>query len=149
MIELFTQQHYRESIEPDADLSPLFKDIFLFHWKEESQHAILDELEWRRHDESLTPAARDKAVDEFIELAIAIDALLRDQSSSDAEYFGMTCGRSLGTEAFEAVKVGLFKAYRYQYILSGAQHPHFLKVLGGLIDDDQSKRIEAAVASLQ
>ena len=52
-IELFTQAHYRESIEPDADLSPLFKDVFLFHWQEESQHAILDELEWRREDATL------------------------------------------------------------------------------------------------
>ena len=31
-------------------LSELFKDVFLFHWREESQHAILDELEWVRHD---------------------------------------------------------------------------------------------------
>ena len=47
-IELFTQAHYRASIEPDANLSPLWKDVFLFHWREESQHAILDELELRR-----------------------------------------------------------------------------------------------------
>ena len=47
-IELFTQLHYRQSIEPDAELSELFKDVFLFHWREESQHAILDELEWVR-----------------------------------------------------------------------------------------------------
>ena len=47
-IELFTQAHYRSSIEPDTELSELWKDVFLFHWKEESQHAILDELEWRR-----------------------------------------------------------------------------------------------------
>ena len=44
-IELFTQAHYRSSIEPDANLSELYKDVFLYHWKEESQHAILDELE--------------------------------------------------------------------------------------------------------
>ena len=43
-IELFTQVHYRQSIEPDAALSELYKDVFLYHWKEESQHAILDEL---------------------------------------------------------------------------------------------------------
>ena len=52
-IELFTQAHYRESIEPDAELSALCKDVFLFHWQEESQHAILDELEWRREDAKL------------------------------------------------------------------------------------------------
>ena len=36
------EHHYRESIDPDVALSPLFKDVFLFHWKEESQHAIID-----------------------------------------------------------------------------------------------------------
>ena len=55
-IELFTQAHYRQSIEPDADLSELWKDVFLFHWKEESQHAILDELEWQREDAKLDAA---------------------------------------------------------------------------------------------
>ena len=30
---------------PTRNLSELWKDVFLFHWKEESQHAILDELE--------------------------------------------------------------------------------------------------------
>src|SRR3954462_1368956 len=40
-IELFTQLHYRQSINPDTALSELFKDVFLYHWKEECQHAIL------------------------------------------------------------------------------------------------------------
>src|SRR6266480_5911457 len=33
-IELFTQLHYRQSIDSDPQLSELFKDVFLFHWKE-------------------------------------------------------------------------------------------------------------------
>jgi hypothetical protein len=72
-IELFTQLHYRQSIDPDTELSELFKDVFLYHWKEESQHAILDELEWVRHDAGLTAEERDLAVDEFIELVAAVD----------------------------------------------------------------------------
>ena len=67
-IELFTQLHYRQSMEPDAELSELFKDVFLYHWWGESQHAILDELEWVRHDAGLTPEQRDRAVDEYIGL---------------------------------------------------------------------------------
>src|SRR5499426_1316884 len=63
-IELFTQAHYRQSIEPDRELSELWKDVFLFHWKEESQHAILDELEWRREDARVSPAQRDQGVDD-------------------------------------------------------------------------------------
>src|SRR6187455_2755749 len=76
-IELFTQLHYRQSIEPDGELSELFKDVFLYHWREESQHAILDELEWVRVDAALTAQQRDKAVDELIELVAAVDGILQ------------------------------------------------------------------------
>ncbi len=94
-IELFTQLHYRQSIDSDPQLSELFKDIFLFHWKEESQHAILDELEWVRHDAGLTPEQRDSAVDEFIELVAAVDGILQAQAKADAGYFMTTCGRAV------------------------------------------------------
>src|ERR1700748_1137311 len=75
-IELFTQLHYRQSIDPDPELSELFKDVFLYHWREESQHAILDELEWVRHDSGLTAEERDWAVDDFIELVAAVAGIL-------------------------------------------------------------------------
>ena len=53
-IEPFTQQHYQKSIEPEGNLSELFKDLFLFHWKEEeATHAIMDELEWPWEDRNL------------------------------------------------------------------------------------------------
>src|SRR5213594_3122910 len=45
-IELFVLAHFRQAIEPDSELSELWKDVFTFHAREESQHAILDELEW-------------------------------------------------------------------------------------------------------
>lgn len=32
-IELFTQEHYKASIDPDSDLSELYKDVFLFTGK--------------------------------------------------------------------------------------------------------------------
>ena len=83
-IELFTQLHYRQSIDPDTELSELFKDVFLYHWREESQHAILDELEWVRHDAELTAEQRDRAVDEFIELVAAVDGILQAQAKADA-----------------------------------------------------------------
>src|SRR5215470_17855227 len=92
-IELFTQIHYRQSIEPDENLSPLFKDVFLYHWKEESQHAILDELEWVRYDRNMSLEGRDKAVGEFIELVAAVDGILQVQAADDSNYFAETCGR--------------------------------------------------------
>jgi hypothetical protein len=148
-IELFTQLHYRQSIEPDDELSELFKDVFLYHWKEESQHAILDELEWKRHNAGLTADERDRAVDEFIELVGAVDGILQAQAAADAGYFAANCGRAVGEEEADAIEAGFLKAYRWQYIHSGAAHPTFGKVLFGLITEDQGQRIQAALATLQ
>jgi hypothetical protein len=147
-IELFTQLHYRQSIEHDGELSGLFKDVFLYHWKEESQHAILDELEWKRHDVGVTPDERDQAVDEFIELVGVVDGILQAQATADTDYFSATCGREVGREETTAIEQGFLKAYRWQYIHSGALHPTFVKVLSGLITEDQGQRIQSALATL-
>jgi len=148
-IELFTQLHYSQSIAPDAELSELFKDVFLFHWKEESQHAILDELEWVRADAEVTAEARDRAVDEFIELVAAVDGIVRSQAKSDAVYFAAACGRAVNEAEARAIEAAFLKAYRWQYIHSGAGHSHFGKVLTTLTTKDQGERIQAALATLQ
>jgi hypothetical protein len=148
-IELFTQSHYRQSIDPDGQLSELFKDVFLYHWKEESQHAILDELEWERHDATLTSDGRDRAVQEFIELVGAVDGILQMQAAADASYFTANCGRVVNENEATAIEAGFLKAYRWQYIHSGAAHPIFRKVLSRLITEDQGQRIAAALATLQ
>ena len=147
-IELFTQLHYRQSIEADSGVSELFKDVFLYHWKEESQHAILDELEWMRHDAQLTGEQRDLAVEEFIELVAAVDGILQAQAKADAGYFAEKCGRAVDEVEARAIEAGFLKAYRWQYIHSGAQHPHFGKVLSSLITQSQGERIQAALATL-
>jgi len=88
-VELFTQSHYQQSIEPEENLSPLFKDVFMYHWRKECQHAILDEIEWKREDAKLTPAQQ------------------------------------------ELVRALMLKAHRWQYIVTGVQHPYFQRVLTG------------------
>jgi hypothetical protein len=147
-IELFTQSHYRESIREDADLSELYKDVFLFHWKEECQHAIMDELEWRRIDAGISPAARDIAVDELIQLVGAVDGIVQAQAAADAEYFVRTCGRRLSTWQTDMVQQTVLEAYRFQYILSGARHPHFASTLAALTTDAQLGRIHDALGGL-
>jgi hypothetical protein len=148
-VELFTQLHYRQSIEPDTGLSELFKDVFLYHWREESQHAILDELEWLRHDAEINPEQRDQAVNEFIELVAAVDGILQSQAKADASYFTAKCGRLVDMVEAQAIEAAFLKAYRWQYIHSGAQHPHFGEVLSGLITEKQGQRVQTALATLQ
>ena len=126
-----------------------FRDVFFFHWKEESQHAILDELEWVRHDAGITAQQRDAAVDEFIALVAAVDGILQAQAKADASYFVKTCGRAIDAAEAQAIEAAFLKAYRWQYIHSGAQHPHFGKVLTSLITEDQGGRIQSALATLQ
>jgi len=147
-IELFTQLHYRESIHPDADLSELWKDVFLFHWKEESQHAVMDEMEWLRENEKLTPEQRDAAVDDLIGLVGAVDGILRAQSKADADYFLITAGRAFTSEEAAAVRATLLRAYRWQYIVSGVQEPRFNEVLGSMITPAQGERIASALKPL-
>jgi hypothetical protein len=147
-IELFSQAHYRQSIEPDRDLSELWKDVFLFHWKEESQHAILDELEWQRENAKLDARQRDGAVTDLIALVAAVDGILQVQAAADTDYFLRICGRTFGKAEVEKLRETMLKAYRWQYIGSGVQDERFQKVLGGMISDAQMQRIGAALAPL-
>ena len=100
-IELFSQAHYRSSIDPETQIDPLWKDVFLFHWKEESQHAIIDEMEWLREDERLDNAQRDQAVDELIGLVGAVDGICQMQAKADAGYFVQVAGRMFDDRADE------------------------------------------------
>jgi len=147
-IELFTQAHYRSSIEPDANLSELYKDVFLFHWREESQHAILDELEWRRENANLSGAQRDQAVEDLIALVGAVDGLLQMQAAADADYFLTICGRAFGARETERLRAHVLKAYRWQYIVSGVEEPRFTAILGDMITPEHYARIGAALAPI-
>lgn len=147
-LELFTQSHFQQSIEPDAQLSPLWRDVFRFHWLEEAQHAVLDELEWLREDRRLTPAQRDAAVDDLIALVGAVDGILQAQSAADAEYFAAICGRRIDATELASIRSSLLKAYRWQYIETGVTHPHFGTLLARLTTDAQRERIGAALTPL-
>lgn len=147
-IELFVLAHYHSSIDPDDNLSELWKDVFLHHAREESQHAILDEMEWIQEDARLTAAQRDQAVNDLIALVGAVDGILVAQAAEDARYFTATAGRSFSAAEAERIHTTLLRAYRWQYIVSGVQDPRFQKVLGPMISAAQFGRIAAALAPI-
>jgi hypothetical protein len=147
-IELFVQAHYRASIAPQDDLSELWKDVFLFHWKEESQHAILDEIELISEDRKLNSAQRSAAVDDLIALVGAVDGILQAQAQADASYFIQASATAFTEQQREQIQQKVLKAYRWQYIVSGVMEPRFQKVLFGLVDESQAVRIKNALAPL-
>ena len=147
-IELFTQAHYRASIAAEADICELWRDVFLFHWKEESQHAVLDELEFLGADARLTPAQRDLAVGELIELVGAVDQILEAQAAADATWFLDVARGDFSAVQREKVAATFLKAYRWQYIVSGVMQPRFQKVLFGTLSPAQVERVNGALAPL-
>jgi hypothetical protein len=147
-IELFTQAHYRSSIEGDTDLCPLWKDVFRYHWMEESQHAVLDELEWRRADARISAADREQAVSDLIDLVGAVDGIVRMQASADAEYVLQVASRHYTPDEEAAVFDLVLRAYRSQYIVSGVTQPRFGEVLQELVTPAQMARIGQALAPI-
>jgi hypothetical protein len=119
-----------------------------FHWLEESQHAVLDELEWRRHDAALDAGARERAVGELIELVGAVDGMLQVQSAADAEYFLAIMERTLSPDEAERVAATFLAAYRHQYIASGIRDTRFVEVLESLISAPAFERIQSALSPL-
>lgn len=148
-IELFTQVHYRESIERDEQLSDLYRDVFRFHWLEECQHAVIDEIEWSREDRNLSAAERDIAVDDLIALLRLLDDLVCTQSSADAGYFMRLCERTFSPAEQQQIRDTMRRAYRWQYIGSGVQHPQFVKMLSSMVTRQQLQRVQSAIAEIQ
>jgi hypothetical protein len=147
-IELFVQSHYDMSIAPQEELCPVFKDVFRYHWKDECQHVILDELEWTAEHAQLSLSERDRAVDDFIALVAAVDGILQAQSRSDAGYFIRSIGRTVSDEDTLKIEATVLAAYRWQYIISGVQHRHFGRLLTSMTTPTQMSRIQAALAPI-
>jgi hypothetical protein len=148
LIELFTQLHYQRSIEPEDNLSPLWKDVFKYHWLEEVQHAMLDEIEWAKEHDRLTMRQKEQAVDDLIELVGAVDGILQAQAAADARYFIAIAGRRYTGEEEAGIGALLLRAYRWQYIASGVQHTYFARLLTGMTTEAQMGRIQVALAPI-
>ncbi|MDT7838001.1 hypothetical protein N4G63_022685 (plasmid) [Aquabacterium sp. OR-4] len=147
-IELFTQVHYRQSIGTQPGLSPIFRDIFLYHWREESQHAILDELEWRRVHRTLDTIGRDQGVDGLIVLVAAVDGIVQTQAQADAACFEQWIARRLPERERQRLRTVLLQAYRWQYIGSGVRDARFAALLEALTTPVQRQRLQRALAPL-
>jgi len=147
-IELFVQSHYDQSIAPRAEICPLFKDVFYYHWKDECQHVMLDELEWTAEYAKLSAEERDRGVDDLIGLVGAVDGILQAQAAADAEYFLAIAARDFSDSEKKAIGACVLAAYRWQYIISGVQHLHFGRLLTSMTTPAQMERIQKALAPI-
>ncbi len=90
----------------------------------------------------MTPKQIDSSVTDLIDLVRMLDRILQEQASADGEYFCSCAGIYLDRMQSNAVKACLLKAYRLQYIVSGARIERFQRAMASKVAAQQIERIE-------
>ena len=147
-IELFTQAHYRASIEPDDDAFRAVEGRVPLPLEGGVAARDARRAGVVREDAKLDTAQRDAAVDDLIALVGAVDGILQAQAKADARYFCDIAGMANDAGRATQIEAAVLKAYRWQYIVSGVMEPRFQKVLFSLVDEEQAARIQNALAPL-
>jgi hypothetical protein len=146
MIEWFTQLHYVEHVRDHAELDELFRDILRFHWIDESRHARMDSLLIDEVAAGLTPDQREGAIDQLLELGGAVDGLLGQQIELDIDALQQATGRAFTEVEREEIRTHQRHAYRWTFLVSGLQHPNFVRIVEQVTDTGTNKIATAAQA---
>jgi hypothetical protein len=146
MIEWFTQLHYVEHVRDRGELDELFRDILRFHWIDESRHARLDSLLIDEIASGLGADQRDRALSELLELGTAIDQLLAQQVEMDIDTLERAAGRIFSESEREHIRVNQQRAYRWTFLVSGLEHPDFVRTVSRLSATGPERLAVAATA---
>lgn len=147
LIEWFTQLHYLEHVRDCAELDALFRDILKFHWIDESQHAKADSLLIGEVAAGLREDAREAAIDELLELGMAIDGLLAKQIEMDIDALENATDRRFSVAEREEIRGRQRRSYRWTFLVSGLEHPSFVRIVRQLTETG-GERIAAAAKAL-
>ncbi len=139
MIEWFTQLHYVEHVRDRSELDGLFRDLVKYHWIDEAQHAKIDSLLIDEITQEISEADRETAVDELIELGGAVDGLLSQQADLDLESLEKAVGRKLSDPEKVEIKRSTHRAYRWTFLVSGLEHPNFVRIVSELTSGGPAK----------
>jgi hypothetical protein len=144
MIEWFTQLHYVEHVRDRADLDELFRDILRFHWIDESRHARMDSLLIDEVASDIGPEQREKAVDGLLELGGAVDGLLAQQVELDIDALQRATGRTFSEREGDEIRTHQQRTYRWTFLVSGLEHPNFVRIVEQLTSGGAEKVAQAA-----
>ena len=130
----------------EADLDELFRDILKYHWIDEAQHAKADTLLMNEATRDLSDEERERAVDELLELGTAVDGLLAQQVEMDIEALATATGRTFSDDEKEEIRTHQRRSYRWTFLVSGLEHPNFVKIVEQLTNAGSEKIAGAAQA---
>jgi len=144
MIEWFTQLHYVEHVRDHVELDELFRDILRFHWIDESRHAHMDSLLIDEVAGELTADQRDHAIDQLLELGGAVDTLLAQQIELDIDALQAANDRTFTDAERDEIRTHQQRAYRWTFLVSGLQHPNFIRTVEQITNTGTTKIATAA-----
>jgi hypothetical protein len=146
MIEWFTQLHYIEHVQHRDELDELFRDILRFHWIDESRHARIDSLLIDEVAGELAGHEREQAIDLLLELGGAVDGLLAQQIELDIDALQQASDRTYTDDERDEIRTHQRRAYRWTFLVSGLQHPNFVRIVDQLTTTGTAKIATAAEA---
>jgi hypothetical protein len=147
MIEWYTQSHYLEHVRDRGELDGLFRDLVKYHWMDEAQHAKIDSLLIDEITREISEEDREKAVDELLELGGAVDGLLSQQADLDLVSLEKAIGRTLSEQERAEIKRHTHRSYRWTFLVSGLEHPNFVRIVSELTRRGPAK-LEAVARAL-
>jgi hypothetical protein len=93
----------------------------------------------------MSPAEKDQAIDELIELVGAVDGLLQLQAKLDVDNLQACLWRRLDAAERHEIQTAVLAAKRYTFIESGLTHPNFLDLFGMVATPAQRQKVEQAL----
>ena len=147
-IELFSQVHYRSSIDPDTQIDPALEGRLPVPLEGgvAACHARRDGMVARGRKAGLGAARPGgRRLDRSGQRR---RRHLPNAGDGDAEYFLQTARRELRRRASKGDQRHAAWCVSRQYIVSGVQDARFLAILGSMIDARQGARINAAFAPI-
>ena len=125
----------------------MFRDLLKYHWIDESRHAKLDSLLIAEVASEASEAELERAIDEVLQLGMAIDGLLAQQLELDIDALERASSRAFSADERDEIRIAQQRAYRWTFLVSGLEHPKFLEIVDALTRDGRAK-LEAAAEAL-
>ena len=146
IIEWFVQLHYTEHVLGEEDLDGLFRDLLKYHWLDEAQHAKIDTNLVMETAAEVTPEERERAIDEVLELGMAIDGLLLQQIGMNVDALERATGRVFTSDERDEITRETQHAWRWTFLVSGLRHPNVVDLVAEITEQGAAKFDAAAEA---
>jgi hypothetical protein len=147
-LEWLSQLHYLNCFVDDTALDPLTRHILESHWREESQHARLENAETVRAFEGLSLVEQELAIDDFIDLVSGVEGLLHIQARLDVENLQRCIWRRLPKAEQAEILTAVLAAKRDAFVQSGLTHPSFQELLRRVATPAQQQKVRQAVGEV-